>query len=169
MRSILVLSLLSAALACASEATDRVSIDRLIRTLNESPQSPDLFASGFDGANDLWRITHNTAFSNSKIGSWLPAEAGSGHVTISHEPMGEATFSTVPLPRPVVVDGPPRFVVQSLRFLAPDVALLDTVQELPRSSGAEEGKESLAYRLSSRRSSAVKNERARRSTIYTSC
>jgi hypothetical protein len=134
MRSLLFLPLLTTSLAfaapvfAANDAADRAAIDHVVRTLNESPQSPGLFAAGVDGAAELARVTRTT-FSNSKFDSSLPGETRPGGLVISHEPMGEATWSPFPMTLPAVVSAPPRFVAQSLRFVAPDVALLDTLQE----------------------------------------
>jgi hypothetical protein len=129
MRFLLFLPLLLCSVASADDAADRVAIDKLVRALNESPQNPALFAADFDGAAELARVTKNSEFSDSRIDLSLPGETRPVGLVISHEPMGEASLYPFPIRIPAVVDAPPRFVIQSLRLLTPDVALLDTVQE----------------------------------------
>jgi len=125
------LALLCASVAFAAEAADRAAIDSMVRTLNEAPQSPRLFATGFEGAAELAHVTQNSKFSDSKLNLSYSNEARPTGVVISHEPMGEASWNPLPLAVPTVteVSVPPRFIAQSVRFVAPDVALLDTLQE----------------------------------------
>jgi len=129
MRFLFALPLLCASLAFADDTADRVAIDGVIRTLNEAPQSARLFTADFDGAAELARLTPNAPASNSKFDYSRAGESRPAGLVISHEPFGEASWNPFSLGLPAIVSAPPRFVVKSLRFVGPDVALLDAVQE----------------------------------------
>jgi hypothetical protein len=122
MRPILCLSILLASGAWADQLDDRAAIERVISTLNTSAVNRGAFTVDFRATEltQLW-----SAFPLLTIGP--------GSVIISHEPWGEAQW----VPAAVL---PPqahfRLVIRSVRFITPDVALVDAVTGPPMASPA---------------------------------
>jgi hypothetical protein len=105
--------LLLTSAVCADEAADRPAIARTIASLNEFPQRDEIFTADADGRtalNELWKGKGNGVSASS---SGLPM------VVISHEPWGEATLYFPGIG--------PRMVSREIRFVSPDVALVDGV------------------------------------------
>lgn len=121
MKTFLWLLLLTSAV-CADEAADRPAIARTIASLNEFPQRDEIFTADADGRtalNELWKGKGNGVSASS---SGLPM------VVISRKPWGEATLyfpGIDELPEAEVVS--PRMVSREIRFVSPDVALVDGV------------------------------------------
>jgi hypothetical protein len=106
MKTILCAFLLLAFSANADEAVERASIATTISRLNGPVLDPDLFTADFPDAAELTRDAQGNF---------------GGRVVISKEPWGEATWFPPPAPRTL------RFVIQSVRFVTPDVALVDGI------------------------------------------
>jgi hypothetical protein len=134
MRLILCLSVLLASSAwAADEAADRAAIEKVVSTLNNSPDTPGLFTDDFSDNGVLtglgvyrYRVpivTTDTAQASTPEGQ--PAiHLDAISMCVSHQPMGELgpcrAADRVP-------GSAPRFVIQSIRLLTPDVALVDAV------------------------------------------
>jgi len=131
MRLLLCLSILMASSAwAADEAADRAAIEKVISTLNNTPNSPGLFTEDFgdDGilaALDVYRKTQPAAVRQDSILLNVPCyapevwpELGCPFQT---KPGGH---SAVGLPAP-----PSHFAIHSIRLLTPGVALVDAVNE----------------------------------------
>jgi hypothetical protein len=105
MKPVLCLSLFLASIAWADEATDRASITTTISWVNSLyvDSTPD-----FPDSVELLR----------------GARGNFGTVVISKEPWGEATWF------PAAVAKAPHFVVQTIRFVTPDVALVEGIDRL---------------------------------------
>lgn len=127
MRLILCLSVLLASSAwAADEAADRAAIEKVIATLNNPPGSPGLFADDFSDNSVLislgvYRYAIRSAHPTTPDGQ-PTIHLDTISMCVSHEPMGE--------PEPCGgIDGLTptafRFVMQSVRLLTPDVALVD--------------------------------------------
>jgi hypothetical protein len=118
MRPILCLSILLASGAWADQLDDRAAIEKVISTLNTSAMSRSAFTVDFKvaeltqlwSASPLWSI-------------------GPGTVVISHEPWGEAQWVPAAAIPP---QAPLRLVIRSVRFITPDVALVDAVTAPPK-------------------------------------
>ena len=82
------------------EAADRAQIASVIATLNQAPELARLFTADSDAASVLAEISRLTPV-----------------VTISHEPWGEATWG--------FAGSRPRISSTAVRFITPDVALID--------------------------------------------
>jgi hypothetical protein len=133
MRLVLCLSVvLASSVWAADEAADRAAIDKLISTLSRSPDSPGLFTDDF-GDNAV--LVNLGVYRNRPIDTIPPTVPDSGqptihldaiHMCVSHEPWGELEPCGTGnrLAAPAVSS---RFVIQSIRLLAPDVALVDAV------------------------------------------
>jgi hypothetical protein len=114
----------------ADEAADRAAIEKVISTLNNSPNSPGLFTEDFGdnailAALDVYRKTQPAAIRQDSIPLNVPCyapevwpELGCPFQT---KPGGQ---SAAGLPAP-----PSHFVIQSIRLLTPGVALVDAVNE----------------------------------------
>ncbi len=99
--------LLGSSVIAADEAVERASIATTISWLNGSALDPDLFTADFPDSVELTRGVQGNF---------------GGRVVISKEPWGEATwFPPLTAPRTL------RFVIQSVRFVTPDVALVDGI------------------------------------------
>ncbi|MGD0497605.1 MAG: hypothetical protein ABSC23_04120 [Bryobacteraceae bacterium] len=103
----------------ADEAADHTAITRAIAALNEFPQPAGLFTADADGPaviDQLWKGRRLAYRMRPASSSDQPT------VIISHEPWGEATinFPTVP----VEIVNPP-VVGRTIRFVTPNVALVD--------------------------------------------
>lgn len=117
MRPILCLSILLASAGWADQLDDRASLEKVISTLNTSALGPGSFTTDFNfteiaqlrSASALWRISPGT-------------------VIISHEPWGEAQWVSATTSPP---QAPVRLVIRSIRFITPDVALVDAVTGAP--------------------------------------
>ena len=119
-RSNLLLVLLFARGVWADEASDRAAIGSVIAALNEFPQHPELFTADSDAPVVLRQL------GKGKRPTYRPRAGEQGSpspsVTISHEPWGEATIHLSGPAREVVN---PRIVSHNIRFITPDVALID--------------------------------------------
>jgi len=111
MKAILCLPLLFAAFAYADEVADRAAIARAIDALNEIPSR-------------IADVTESPAAARETMAVLMaappPRDSARPSVTISHEPWGEATLN-FPAVEPVGY----RVVAGAMRFLTPDVALVD--------------------------------------------
>jgi hypothetical protein len=122
MRPILAVSILLASAGWADQLDDRASIEKVISTLNTSAVSRGAFTVDFrfseltqlSSASGLWRI-------------------GPGSVVISDEPWGEAQWVPATALPP---QAPLRLVIHSVRFITPDVALVDAVTGAPTAAPA---------------------------------
>jgi hypothetical protein len=128
MRLALCLSLLLASSAwAADEAADRASIQKVISTLNTSPDSPGLFTDDFGDNNALVALS----IYRSGVPVIAPETAPDpstihvGSECVSHKPMGELGPCRVPA-MPAMPATNSRFVIQSVRLLTPNVALVDS-------------------------------------------
>ena len=117
MRPILCLSILLASGAWADQLDDRADIEKVISTLNTSAVSRSAFTVDFRVAEltQLWSASSR----------WT---IGPGSVIISHEPWGEAQWVPAAVLPP---QGHFRLVIRSVRFITPDVALVDAVAGPP--------------------------------------
>jgi len=116
MRVLFCLQAFFACCALADEAAERSAIRRVIDALNERPVRAEIFTADSDARPGLIRL---------EIRSWTPT------IEISHEPWGEATIY-FPFPQPGIESLNPRFVSTTIRFITPDVALVDgTWQTVP--------------------------------------
>lgn len=111
MRLVVCLSILWASSAwAADEAVDRAASEKVVSTLNNSPGSPGLFTDDFaDGA------------ALTSLGVYRDNPRAAIHVCVSHAPWGELG----PCPAAKMS----RFVIQSIRLITPDVALVDAVND----------------------------------------
>jgi hypothetical protein len=120
--------LLASSAIAAEEAVERASIATTISWLNGSVLDPDLFTADFPDSAELTR----------------GAQGNFGaRVVISKEPWGEATWFPLPASRT------PRFVIQSVRFVTPDVAVVDGIdrQNESRSVLFVVKKDGIAWRI----------------------
>ena len=111
MKAILCLPLFLASFACADEVSDRAAITRTIVALNELPPRTSEIAESPTAASELSGLLIATA---------EVRPAASPTVTISHEPWGEATINF-----PGIEVLRYRVATATMRFLTPDVALVD--------------------------------------------
>src|SRR5258708_546342 len=105
MRPIVCLSILLASCAWADQASDRAALGKGVYALNASPPVSDPFTADFRDFADL---------------ACLGVAGGAGTVVISREPMGEATWYP---------EAKLRLVIRSIRFITPEVALVDGVNQ----------------------------------------
>jgi hypothetical protein len=113
MKAIPWLALCFASFALADEAADRMVICRTIAALNELPRRTVLFTGDANASSELERLP--------KVAARTFGTASGATVTISHEPMGEATIH---LPDTLEILNP-RIACGTLRFITPEVALAD--------------------------------------------
>jgi hypothetical protein len=115
----------------ADEAADRAAIEKVIATLNSSPGSPGLFTEDF--SDDGVLISLGIYRDSPSVTIPVRAPDG-GHSTIhldaismcvSREPMGELG-PCGEMDRSAAAPAS-RFVIQSVRLITPDVALVDAV------------------------------------------
>lgn len=109
------LALLSGACVWADEPADRVAIDRTIAALNEVPSPGRLYTADADVSGVLEQLRKG------KRPTYRPVSSAPS-VTISHEPWREATINLPGAPWEIVN---PRIGSGSLRFITPDVAMVD--------------------------------------------
>jgi hypothetical protein len=134
MRLVLCLSILMASSAwAADEAADRAAIDKVISTLNSSPGVPGLFTEDFgdDGvliSLGVYRNTPSVTIPTTTPEGGRPTihvAVGAISMCVSHEPMGELA-PCGEIDRSASTSAS-RFVIQSVRLITPDVALVDAV------------------------------------------
>jgi hypothetical protein len=122
--------LLFVSYALADEAADRVAIDRAVAALNEPPRRTALFTQDTDASSELARLPRVRPLSPPI--PQLPGDPASlprtdsPTVTISKEPWGEATINFLgmpPLPTANILA--PRIASGNIRFVTPDVALVE--------------------------------------------
>jgi hypothetical protein len=123
MKALLCLPLLFAACACADETADRALIEQTIAALNRLPQRSDIFTADADGIAALEQIRKGKRMVYRM--SSQPGVADKPTVTISHEPWGEATINFPGMAMPPVELLSPRIVSRGVRFVTPEVALVD--------------------------------------------
>jgi hypothetical protein len=99
---VLCLTVLVASAVLADETTDRAAIEATVVALNVSLSQPNLFTGDFANADELQRFV------------------GQATLTISREPMGEATIYLPPLKR---------FVTRSVTFISPDTSVVVAIHE----------------------------------------
>ena len=102
MKIVLCLTVLVASAVLADETTDRAAIEATVVALNVSLSQPNLFTGDFANADELQRFV------------------GQATLTISREPMGEATLYLPPLKR---------FVARSVAFISPDTSVVVAIHE----------------------------------------
>jgi len=129
MRLVLCLSILVASSSAwaADEAADRAAIEKVISTLNSAPGSPGLFTEDFgDGAVlTSLGVYRSAAIRQDAIPLGVPCQAPEVWPELGCPPQTRSGGqSTVGLPAP-----PAHFVIQSIRLLTPDVALVDALNE----------------------------------------
>jgi len=118
----LCLSFVLGSFAWASQADDRAAIEKVIAGLNDSPRSPALFVPGFSGFGELERLDSPLA-GEVQSSPNLPT-ASPETIVFRWQPLGEATWFTIPVHAdPVRLTS--RFKIQSVRFIAKDVALVE--------------------------------------------
>jgi hypothetical protein len=138
---ILCLPLFFAAYASADEAADLVAIGRAISKLNELPRPTGLFTEDANASSELEGLpkVNPLAFRMAAFRILEPPsdpvfllQADHPTVTISHEPWGEATidfpcteYLIKALRARTLEILNPRIGSRTIRFLTPDVALVD--------------------------------------------
>ncbi len=100
----------------ADETTGRAAIEATVASLNTSPSQPNLFTSDFANADELQRFL-------GQDGVVVRTEAAT--LTISHQPMGEATLQLPPADSILLK----RFVTRSVTFLSPDTSVVVAIHE----------------------------------------
>ena len=100
----------SSLVARADEATDRTAIEQAIAGLNQFPRPVGLFTE--EATNDLVLLP--------KVRFMIVPARGMPTLTISHEPFGEAHLDP---PAAKIIN--PRIASGAIRFLTPDIALVD--------------------------------------------
>jgi len=116
MRAIIAAFLLcSCAGFAADEASERAAVERTVTAMNRWPPDPAIFTADFDGHAEMLRLWQNA-----------PGDGkGQPTVVISKEPWGEAQISIAP------AGIMPPVVCKKIRFLTPEVALVDAVGKMP--------------------------------------
>jgi len=126
MSRISLIALMFAASLWADESADRAAIGRSIAALNEVPRRTDLFTADANSTSlldQLWKGKRLTFRARMGLdGAESSATVNRPNVTISHEPWGEATINIPPMPVEVLN---PKIVSYVIRFITPDVALVD--------------------------------------------
>jgi len=100
---VLCLTVLVASAVWADEAADRAAIEAKLAALNISPSQPNLFTGDFADTDKLQRFLGQAAT-----------------LSISREPMGEATIYLPPLKR---------FVTRSVTVISPDTSVVVAIHE----------------------------------------
>jgi hypothetical protein len=124
MRAVLFALIFFAGVASADEAADRAAVEKTISALNKWPADSSVFTADFDGHDALRR----RAIVGMCPEVWwetcgMATTRESPQVVISQEPWGEAT---IVMPGSVVGMRVP-IIVKKIRFLTPDVAMVDAV------------------------------------------
>jgi hypothetical protein len=120
MKSIMIASVLFAGgVWAADEVADRAAIENTIRAFSLMPGRADLFTSDFD-REELKAISTDSGAIPIAI------DGVPGTVVISKEPMGEAEWFP---PGVTVIHG--MVTVKKIRFLTPQVAMVDAVESGP--------------------------------------
>jgi hypothetical protein len=135
MKSIVLASVFCAGgIWAADEAADRAGIEKTIRALSVWPTRVTLFTADFDDQRELLRVVR-VAFPVVCPEVWwetcgMPAKIPDGdqpvEVFISKEPWGEATWIPAGMNMNVT-----RIRITRIRFLTPDVAMVDAVAKDP--------------------------------------
>ena len=118
MKSILLAVLDAGGVWAAEEAADRAAIEKTIAALSVAPVRADLFTADFDGRAEMARLTETPRMVESDE---KPT------VVISKEPWGEATI----VMQGMTVRAMPVIVVKKIRFLTPEVVMVDGVGRVP--------------------------------------
>jgi hypothetical protein len=118
MKSIMLAVLFAGGVWAADEAADRAAIEKTIGALSVAPIREDLFAVDFDGRAELARLAETPR---------MVETDEKPTVVISKEPWGEATI----VMQGMTVRAMPVIVVNKIRFLAADVAMVDAVGRGP--------------------------------------
>lgn len=119
-RLLFCLPLLLTSYALADEPGDRAAIVQTVTALNEFPHPSTLFTD--DASSDLDRLPNVRPLAFRVMSRPAQPALHPPHVTISHEPWGEASIG-IPLPQMEILN--PRITVNSIRFLTPEIALVD--------------------------------------------
>jgi hypothetical protein len=137
MKSIMLALFLSAGGAwAADEVADRAAIEKTIAALNVWPARPSLFTADFEDFDTLTRVVkasipiHCPEIWPETCVSTIPVSvpSGPGHVEISKEPWGEATWTPPGSPWPLAGS---RIKPTSIRFVTADVAIVDAMGKGP--------------------------------------
>ena len=99
----------------ADEAADRAGIEQTIRAASIWPTRVTLFTADFDNQRELFRVM--------RVG---PKGDETGEIVISKEPWGEATWIPAGMNMNIA-----RIRITRIRFLTPDVAMVDAVSRDP--------------------------------------
>jgi hypothetical protein len=114
----LCLTVLVSSALFADETTERAAIEATVAALNTSPSQPNLFTRDFANADELQRFLGQAEQVIESGGVVIRTEAAT--LTISREPMGEAT---------VHFRLAKRFVTRSVTFLSPDTAVVVAIHQ----------------------------------------
>jgi hypothetical protein len=135
MKSILLAVLFSSGVWAADEVADRAAIEKTIAALSVAPVREDLFTADFDGRAEMARLV-TIRFPVVCPEVWgelcgaqtIPITVGGqpGELVISKAPWGEAILIPPGMSLPVDA-GAPVIVVKKIRFLTPEVAMVDAV------------------------------------------
>jgi hypothetical protein len=123
----LCLTVLVASPVWANETTERAAIEATVAALNTSPSQSTLFTGNFANADDLQRFLVQAG----PVIEWsLPADGvvvrtEAATLTISREPMGEATLHLPPANSFALK----RFVTRSITFISPDISVVVAIYE----------------------------------------
>jgi hypothetical protein len=124
MKSIMIASVLFAGgVWAADEVADRAAIENTIRAFSLMPGRADLFTSDFDREEQV-RFQKTVSTDSGAIP--ITIDGVPGTVVISKEPMGEAEWFP---PGVTVIHG--MVTVKKIRFLTPQVAMVDAVESGP--------------------------------------
>jgi hypothetical protein len=118
MKSIMLAVLFASGVWAADEVADRAAIEKTIGALSVAPLREDLFTADFDGRAEMARLAETPRM--------VEADA-KPTVVISKEPWGEATITMQGL----TVRAMSVIVIRKIRFLAPDVVMVDGVGRGP--------------------------------------
>ncbi len=116
----------------ADEAADRTAIEGMVRVFSMLPGRAGLYTADFDG-DELARFRKAPAATVNGVQSTaenapipITIEGVPGTLVISKAPMGEADW----LP-PALSGGPSVLTIKKIRFIAPDVAMVDVMGKIP--------------------------------------